>query len=235
MKCVIVEDEPLSIGILEGFLSKYGDIEVVGKFTLPLEAFEFLNNHQIDLMFLDIKMPQISGIELLKSLSTPPKTIITTAFREYAYDGFELNVIDYLLKPFSFTRFLKAMGKVDQKANFHIALNEEQLSNQEEACLYVRENRKTVKILLKDILYFESLKDYVRIHTLDKPIITYQRMSFFENRLSSSEFIRIHRSYIVSIANTHTFDSSYVKIADQMLPISRNYRISATKALRRLD
>lgn len=232
-KCIIVEDEPIAVEILETYINNLPELELTAKCQNAVEAFRVLQNSSFDLMFLDIHMPQISGLEFMKTLSNPPKIIITTAHRKYAVEGFELDVVDYLLKPVSFERFMKAVDKYYQRSKSALAANYEFSSPpNEEPFVYVKADRKVVKVFLKDILYLESMKDYVVIFQKDKKIVTKDNISFFEHRLPQNMFLRIHRSYIVSISKIHSVTKTSVEICNKELPISRNYKNSVLKTLK---
>lgn len=234
IKCIIVDDEPLAIEVIDSHIKKFDDIEVVERCNNAIKAFEILQQKQIDLIFLDIQMPKITGIDFLKTLKNPPKVIITTAYRDYAIESYELDVIDYLLKPISFERFFKAIQKFYQISN-----NQKQetvspiLENKTdtEEYLYVRADKKMQKIFLKDILYIESLKDYIKIFCAEKTIITKQPISSFEEKLPEDQFLRIHRSFIVSMPKIEAFSSHTIEIKSKELPIGRSYKNIVMKAL----
>jgi DNA-binding LytR/AlgR family response regulator len=220
-KCVIVDDEPLAIEALEILIKKLPDLEIVDKCTDAIRAFGILQKKHIDLMFLDIQMPEITGLSFLKTLKNPPFVIFTTAYREYALEAFDLDVVDYLLKPISFERLMKAINKYYQVSGRTIQPSS---SEKQKAFITVRADRKNVKINLEDILYIESLKDYVRIHTPGKRTITKSTLSSLEDQLPSEQFLRIHRSYIVSIKRIRAFTHEFVEVEDKALPIGKNYR-----------
>lgn len=223
LKCVIVDDEPLAIEVIESHLKKLDDIEIVATCANAIKAFDVLQKNNIDLLFLDIQMPRLTGIEFLKSINNPPNVILTTAYRDYALDGYDLDVVDYLLKPISFERFLKAMGKVYQRRD-HSSLNPEITPSEPEPFIFLKSDKKKVKILLKDITYIESLKDYVRVKTFQREIISYQKISNLENLLPSERFIRIHRSFIISLDKVEAFSSSRVELPGKVIPIGRIYK-----------
>jgi DNA-binding LytR/AlgR family response regulator len=231
-KCIIVDDEPLAIEVIESHLKKFNDIEIVSTCNDAIEAFEILKKRQVDLMFLDIQMPQITGLDFLKSLSKPPKVILTTAYRQYALDGYELDVVDYLLKPVSFERFMKAINKYYQYTNDSFIVSESvQTSSESDSYMYVKSDKKIVKILLKDIQFIESLKDYVQIHTTKKSIVTKNQIGALEEKLPVDKFVRIHKSYIVSISHIDAFTSSTIEIKKKELPIGRSYKNAVLKTL----
>ncbi len=238
IRCVIVDDEPLALDVLESYIDKIDDLELVARVDNAIEAFNLLNRTQVDLLFLDIQMPKLSGIELLKNISHPPKVILTTAYRDYALQGYELDVMDYLLKPISFDRFLRAITKIYQGSahaqpmpapGLTAALPE--TNTYAEAFIYLKADKKMIKVLLKDILYVESLKDYVRVRTQTKTVTAYQRISNLEEKLPEDKFIRIHRSYIIALDKVDAYSNPAVEIAGKEIPIGRNYRNEAMKAL----
>ncbi|MFB6342103.1 LytR/AlgR family response regulator transcription factor [Saccharicrinis sp. FJH62] len=229
-KCIIVDDEPLAQALMKDHVSKLEDFELVGVCSNAMEAMTALHNNKIDLMFLDIHMPQISGIEFLKILKNPPKVIFTTAYREHALEGFELDVVDYLLKPITFERFLKSVNKFYQTKSDTVQVNEG-IKGPDDSYIYVKENKMVKKIPLKDILYIEGYSEYVRIYMPDKRIITKASLTELENKLPADDFLRIHKSYIVSVPHITAFSASIIEIKEKELPIGRNYKNSVMKAL----
>ena len=231
-KCVIIDDEPLAIALIEDHVSKFSNLEVVATCNNALKGFEVLKSQEVDLVFLDIQMPMLTGIEFLKSLSNPPRVIFTTAYREYAIESYELDVVDYLLKPISFDRFFKAINKyfkvVETKSVTVVAESKLDDSTRH---IYVNMNKKHHKILFADILYAESLKDYVRIHTLDASIITKDKISDFEKKLPSS-FLRTHRSYIVNQSKITAFTAQDIEIGDIEIPIGISYKKGVLEVLK---
>lgn len=232
IKCLIVDDEPLAVEIIESYLERLDDMEVVAKCNNALRAFEILQMESIDLLFLDIQMPKLTGIDFLKTLKDPPKVILTTAYREYALEGYELDVLDYLLKPISFERFFKAVSKVYKRSS-DIADGSSSTApaNGNEPYIYLKADKKMVKVLLNDIRYIESLKDYVRIKTSGRDVITHQTISYFEEKLPEDQFIRIHRSFIVPINKIETFSASAIEVPGQELPIGRMYKNKVLEVL----
>jgi DNA-binding LytR/AlgR family response regulator len=232
MKCIIVDDEPLAIEILESYVARIENLEVAGTFRNAISAFTFLQNHSIDVIFLDIQMPKLSGIEFLKTLKNPPKVIFTTAFRDYALDGFDLEVADYLLKPIPFDRFLKAIGKVMQTS---AATTRSQPSSKTEIpydnYVYFKVDKKMIKTKMNDILFIESIKDYVKVKTYEKEIVTQQKISYLEESLPKEQFLRIHRSFIVNVEKVDAYSATDVEIGKLHLPIGRNYKNDVTKVL----
>ncbi|WP_295768061.1 response regulator transcription factor [uncultured Mucilaginibacter sp.] len=234
IRTLIVDDEPHAIEIIDKYLSNFGDVEVTGRCSDAMQAFKMLQQKHVDLMFLDIKMPGINGTDLLRSIKNPPKVIFTTAYSEYALEGFELNAVDYLLKPIPFERFLRAMDKVyqlnDSKSGVHLA--HENLAVNTDAYLYIKVDRKTIKLNINDILWIESLRDYVKVVTDSEVYISKQKISFLEEMLPERRFVRIHRSFIVSLNKIGSFYSGAIEINGHQLPIGRNYKQDLQKKLR---
>ena len=232
IKCLIVDDEPLAIQIIAQHLSQISDAELMATFQNPIEAFDFIKENEIDLLFLDIQMPLLTGIDLIKSLSAPPKVIFTTAFRNYAIESYELDVVDYLLKPITFIRFFKAINKYRSLVQLPIAVEE---APKETAPindhLYVNANKKYIKVLFEQINYVESIKDYIRIHTDKEAIMTKDRISEFEKRLPSS-FLRIHRSFIVNTTKLTAFTAKDVEIEEIEIPIGESYKKEVLEVLK---
>ncbi len=231
MKCIIVDDEPLAIEILESYVSKIESLKLEGTFRNAVDAFTFLQTNQVDLAFLDIQMPKLSGIDFLKSLRNPPKVIFTTAFREYAIDGFELEVADYLLKPIPFERFLKAVAKVSPAASQQLPTSFRHDVPPADDFVYFKVDKKMIKTKMNEILYIESIKDYVKVRTLDKEIVTQQKISYLEESLPREKFIRIHRSFIVNRDRIDAYSATDVEMGKHLIPIGRNYKNDVIKLL----
>lgn len=232
-RCLLVDDEPPALDVLRHYIEATPMLEITYECNHAIGAFEYLRMNPVDLIFLDVQMPKLLGTELLKSLNHPPKVIFTTAFRDYAVDGFELGAIDYLLKPFSFDRFLKAVHKVlelEQKAS---GVKELPIANTERF-LYVKADRKMVKVMIDDILYVESLKDYIRIFTGEHQIITKQTITALEEMLPEEDFVRIHRSFIVSIRKIDSYNQHAVFVKKLELPIGPLYKQDIMKRLSKL-
>jgi two-component system, LytTR family, response regulator len=223
--CLVVDDEPMARDVLRRYIEKLPALRLIGECSNAIDALLFLQTHTVDLMFLDIRMPELMGTELVQSLRNPPKVIFTTAFKEYALDGFELDAVDYLLKPVRFERFLKAVNKAFPK---EIKANVNSLPGLEKKTgtdfIYLRVDRKLVKIILSDILYIESAGDYVKIFTKDKSYVTRQTISSVEAMLSENEFIRIHRSFIISVSKIKSFTNELVEIGNKELPVGKLYK-----------
>jgi two-component system, LytTR family, response regulator len=229
LNTLIIDDEPLALDVLETYINQMPELNLVARCSNALEANELLRKNQIDLIFLDIQMPQVSGVDFIKTLANPPMFIFTTAFSHYALEGYELNAIDYLLKPISIERFMKAVNK---------ALEQAELRKREEAgentpgegieFFFVKADKKLVKIKYDEILYIEGLKDYVIIRLEQGRVVTLQTMKSLEDKLPLSKFKRIHRSYIVSLDKIHAVDGTSVDVYEKgqikQLPIGKNYR-----------
>lgn len=233
-RVLIVDDEPHAIEVIEKYLAMFSQMELVGKCTDAIQAFQLLQQKQVDLMFLDIKMPGINGTDLLRSLKNPPKVIFTTAYSEYALEGFDLNAVDYLLKPIPFDRFMRAVGKLYQGNDNRSApmVSYEAPVSDKEAFIYLKVDRKTIKISINDILWIESLRDYVKVVVKEQVYITKQKISLLEEMLPESKFVRIHRSFMVAIAKIDSFYSYSIEINGHELPIGRNYKQDVQKKLK---
>lgn len=231
IKCLIVDDEPLARKIIRRYIEQVPTLELAGECANAIQAFTFLQQHNVDLMFLDIRMPQLNGNDFLKTLKNPPKVIFTTAYSEYALEGYELDVVDYLMKPIPFDRFLKAVNKAYQQT----AIKPEPVNTAEEkkvdSFVYFRADRKMVKVTLRDILYIESMKDYVKVFTINGMIITKQSISSVEAMLPEKEFVRTHRSFIVSTRHIKSFTSDLIEIQDAEIPIGKLFRNEVMKTL----
>jgi Response regulator of the LytR/AlgR family len=213
-RCLIIDDEPLAIDVIENYLQRL-HITQIHRCENAIDAFQLLQQQSFDIIFLDIEMPMLSGFDLLKSISNPPQIIVTTAYRDYAVEGFEFEVLDYLLKPISFPRFMKAMER---------AFKNSPVVKPESDVLFLKVDRKFVKIDISDILYIESLKDYVRVKTHDDAFVTYQSLTSITEKLPKDKFIRIHRSFTIAIDKVKTIKGNFVEIGAQQIPISREQR-----------
>lgn len=233
---IIVDDEPLAQEVLETYVEKMPELNLVQKCSNALEANEALKNHEIDLMFLDIQMPQLTGIDFLKTLAHPPLVIFTTAYPNYAIEGFELNALDYLLKPISLERFMKAVNKAIEQVDMQRRLEENQEEEDETAptvegnpdFIFVKADKKLVKVNYRDIIYIEGLKDYVIIRQDADRVITLQTMKSLEKKLPQDHFKRIHRSFIVNLDRINAIVGNMVEVVEKgkpkHLPIGKNYR-----------
>ena len=230
--CLAVDDEPPALEVLKRYIASVHSLELTAACVDAVEALNTLQRQPIDLLFLDIQMPQILGTDFIRTLKNPPKVIFTTAFRKYAVEGFELDAVDYLLKPISFDRFLKAINKV-----LHVAVPDHvktDLSEVKQVHDYIsfRSDRRMIKVALQDILYIESIKDYIKVVTSTSTILTKQPISSVEEILPADLFIRIHRSYIVSLRKIESYNHELVWVAKKELPISRMYRHEVNRLLK---
>jgi DNA-binding LytR/AlgR family response regulator len=234
ISCLAVDDEPPALDVLRKYISSVQSLELVGTCSDAVEALNSIRQRSVDLIFLDIQMPQILGTDFLRTLKNPPKVIFTTAFRKFAIEGFELDAVDYLLKPISFERFLKAVNKVmDASLNGTLNIeNEQQAKTTNDNSIYFRSDRKMIKVNLSDILYIESIKDYIKVVGVSGTVITKQSISSVEEDLPKDMFIRIHRSYIVALNNIESYSNELIWIGKAELPISRMYRHEVEKILK---
>jgi DNA-binding LytR/AlgR family response regulator len=234
IKCLVVDDEPPAREILKQHIAGVEALELTGTCANAVEAISFLKDNPVDLIFLDIQMPQLLGTNFIRTLKNPPKVIFTTAFRKYALEGFELDAVDYLLKPISLERFLKGVNKVLQ-INFSadhtsspVIENHKEPAN---SFLYFRADRKMVKVFFSDILFIEALKDYIKIVTQNKVIVTKYVLTTLAELLPADEFLRIHKSYIVAINKIESFNADTIQIAKHELPIGRLYKYDVARIL----
>lgn len=232
LKCLIVEDEPLAAEGLEAFIRQTPVLEFAGACSDALAALEFLKNRPVDVLFLDIHLPKLKGLDFLKTLKNPPQVILTTAYHQYALEGYELNVVDYLLKPFGFPRFLAAVDKLRIPAQAQPApVNPAPLR----PFHFFNENKRQVKVFNDEILYVESLKEYVKIHTTTgDTIVTRFQLGEFEGHLKDDNLLRIHRSFLVAKDKVRAFSAAEVEVEGRKLPIGSSYRAAVDKALQML-
>lgn len=230
--CIIVDDEPIAREILENHLQKIDTVKVIGTCKNAIEAFNLINSNKIDVVFLDINMPEISGLSFARSINKNIKIIFTTAYREYAVDGFDLKAVDYLLKPISFERLLQAIHKY---LNENITASpdiKKDLIQEKSDFIFVRSDRKMIKINFSEINYIESLGDYLKIHLQDRVIVTRETITSIEAKLPKNDFLRVHRSYIVSINKIESYTHEFVEVNKKAIPISRSYK---NAIIQRLD
>ena len=231
VQCLIVDDEPMARDVVRRYIEQMPSLQIAGEFGNAIDATLFLQKNTVDMIFLDIRMPQLNGTDFVRSLRTVPKIIFTTAHKEYAHEGFELDVVDYLLKPIRFDRFLRAVNKAfpsgQHDGKIAMAIGPE--TKFASPFIYVKVDRKMIKVMLDEILYIESDKDYVKIFTTGSAIITRQTISSIEAMLSENKFFRIHRSFIVSLEKIKSFTNETVEIGNKELPIGKLYRNSFLK------
>ncbi|PHN08360.1 LytR/AlgR family response regulator transcription factor [Flavilitoribacter nigricans] len=238
LTCIIIEDEPLARNLLTEYIAMISTLELLESFSNPVKALDFLRTREPDILFLDVQMPEITGISLLKILKTKPIVILTTAYSEYAIEGYELDVTDYLLKPITFERFLKAVEKATDRLADPGNSSAKGTTIREEApatlqpidYLFVKDGTRHVKLRLNEIRFIKGLKDYIAIHTPKGKITTLQRLKTLEEQLPASHFVRVHHSYIVALEWIDIIDRDSVQIGETVIPVSDTYR-KAFKAI----
>jgi DNA-binding LytR/AlgR family response regulator len=224
INCIAIDDEPLALSKLEGFVSKVPELNLIRTFDNAIEAIGWLKENSVDLIFLDIQMEQLTGIQFLEATGTASRIIITTAYDQYAIKGFELNVTDYLLKPFSFQRFVQAVNKV--MGYFTQNHEAQQPSHKDESYLFVKTEYRLERVDIDDILYIEGMKDYLRIICTGRKIMTLQSFSKIEESLPSNKFCRVHKSFIVAIDKIRSIERGVILISDRRIPVSNTYKES---------
>lgn len=213
VKCLVVDDSSAAVDLMVSHISKISELTLVGTCHSAVEAMELVKNQTVDLMFLDIEMPVMNGLEYLKTVKHPPKVIITTAYRKYAIDGYDLDIIDYLLKPISFERFVKAVERSHERF----------LNQKTDDYFFVNINKKHIKLWYKDLLYIESLKDYIRIHTVDQQLVVKMNIGKIYQQLPKHLFIRVHRSFIVAVEKVTAYTQKDIEIGNTEIPIGNSY------------
>lgn len=214
--CIIVEDEPLATEVLQDYIAQTPFLQLKATCNDAMYAMELLQRERVDVIFLDIHLPRLKGYDFIKALKHPPQIIITSAHQEYALKGYELNILDYLLKPIEFSRFLMAVNKLRPSGGMQPA--------KERAAIFFNVNKKKVKVYLDEILYIESLKEYIRITTCSKSILTKFQMGQIEEMLESNQFLRVHRSFIVARGRVDAFTATDIEVGGKQIPIGRNYK-----------
>lgn len=231
--CVIIDDEPIAIRVIKNHLKAFSDFKIVAECGNALEAMPILSKEKVDLLFCDIQMPQITGVDFVRTLAHPPKVIFTTAYRDYAIEAFELNVVDYLLKPISFERFTKAVHnfmELQSLQNISKGFDEIEINSKRDF-IFLKADKKHYKVDLCNILYFESLGDYVIAFTKDKKIVTKEKISVLAENLPQNHFLQIHRSFIVSIPKIESVGPGFVEINKKKLPVGRSYKSELSNLL----
>ena len=226
MKCLILDDEPLAIDVIDNYLKRLPNLEVY-KSGNAIDALQILQKEKMDLIFLDIEMPLMSGLDFLKTMKTPPAIVITTAYRDYAVEGYDHDVIDYLVKPISFPRFMKAFEKVVKHIQVHTPINSDAESDR--GFLFLKVNGKFVKIAIADILYVESLKDYIKVVTAANFWISYQTLTSITEKLPEEKFMRIHRSFTIALDKVDALEGGNVEIGGKLIPVSRDSKSDLVK------
>lgn len=236
IRCLIIDDEPLAVRLVAAYCARVPQLEVVATCNNAIEALSILTHTRIDLLFLDIKMPRMPGTEFLRSLPDPPMVIFITAYREYAFDGYDLGIVDYLLKPLSFARFMKAVAKVGRflpvaATNYAQSTEGGRFSA---PFLYFRIDKEMVKVMLDDILFIESRREYAMLHLQDnRTLLVKQSISSLEKILSPHHFVRVHRSYVVTTMRVESFTASQLRIGDRVIPIGRLYKAKTEQVLKK--
>ena len=233
IRCISIDDEPLAHKVIRAYCERLVFLELVESFKSAVDAMGYLTAEQVDLIFLDINMPVLKGLDFLRALRNPPMVIITSAHQEYALDGYELNVLDYLLKPFSFERFLKAVNKAAHLQHLETPPPASPISTpapETPARIFVKSDKKTHQIHLADIRYLESAGSYVKIHLQDETLLVLDRLSHFESTLPA-DFVRVHKSFIVAIPKINTIEGNRIFIGDQAIPIGQVYKLNLQRAL----
>ena len=234
IKCVIIDDEPLAIKVVENHLKEFQNFEVIETFNNPIEALSLLEKGNVDALFLDINMPKMNGLDFAKTLNSKMNVVITSAYREYAVESFDLNVLDYLVKPIPFNRFLKTINKITQQVYLQKGIQKEEDSSNE-SFIFLKVDKKLVKIKFKDILYIESLKDYIKVFTTLGNYLVHKSLTSITEELPDTNFIRIHRSYTIAIDKVKSVEGNLVEIATTKIPIGRKYVNHAKRIILNID
>jgi two-component system, LytTR family, response regulator len=228
MKCVILDDEPLAVELIASYINETDNLQLAFASTNAFEAIQYIQKNEVDIVFLDMQMPELSGIQVLKIIGTGYKVIFTTAYTDYALDGYEYNITDYLLKPISFERFTKAIEKINQNNNnTNVSWDTNQgnhVMRSENDFIFIKSDSKMIKINLADILFIEGLKDYLSIQTNTEKLITLQNLKTFEQHLNPQQFMRVHKSYIVSLNKIATIERNRIFIGEHVIPVGDTYR-----------
>ena len=233
IKCLVIDDEPIAIDIITSYIENIGELELAGTCNNAFEAYSLLQKQKVDLLILDIKMPQLTGLEFIKSLDTKPLIILITAYSEHALESYEYDVVDYLVKPVSLQRFLKAISKVFNRLQLKPNVAESISNKKEESYIYVKSDKKMIRIMLNEILYIEGFGNYVKVITEKKEIVTYQTLNLLEKELTKDGFLRIHKSFIISLKKVESFTNDSVEITKREIPIGNSYKQSVIKFLNR--
>ena len=228
--CLVIEDEPLAAEILRDYIAEVSDLHLIAVCRDVMTASGFLRSHPIDVLFVDIHLPKIKGIDFIKTIQNQYQVILTTAYDQYAIEGYNLNVVDYLLKPIEFSRFLQAIQKI--KKNETIATEQADVSTRKGAFHFFNVDKRQVKVYLEDILYIESLKEYVKIHTAQQNLVTKIQIGEFESLLPSPNLIRVHKSFMINLDKVTAYSANAIEIGDHEIPIGRTYKELITKHLK---
>ena len=231
IKVLIIDDEPLAIKVIETHLREFKNFEIVATFNDPIAALETLKQEAIDVIFLDINMSKMNGLEFLKTVTIQPNVVITTAYREYAVESFDLDVLDYLVKPIPFTRFLKAVNKITQKIQLQRGIHKTEEENNTEGFIFLKVEKKLVKIKFDTILYIESLKDYIKVFTTTGDFLVHKSLTSITEELPTEKFLRIHRSFTIAIDKVDSIEGNLIEIASKRVPIGRKYVANTKKII----
>lgn len=221
IKCVLIDDEPLATKVLMNYFTNFSDFEIIGTFHNPIEALDFINSNSIDVVFLDIHMPVMTGFELIRLIENKTKIVITTAFREFAAESYELDVLDYLVKPIPLPRFIKCIHKIEADYNLKNNLKIENLKI--DPHIFIKVDKKMVKIIIDEILFIEGMKEYIKVVTADKTYITHKSLTALSEELPEDQFTRIHKSYIIAVNKVKSIEGNRIQVHSYTLPIGRNY------------
>lgn len=221
IKCVLVDDEPLAIKVLQNYFVNFSEFEVIATFNNSLEALDFINHNLVDTIFLDINMPMMTGFELISLMENKPKVVITTAFREFAAESYDLEVLDYLVKPIPLPRFIKCINKITTEFSLKNNLKMEPV--RVDSHIFIKVDKKMVKINIDEILFIEGMKEYIKVVTVDKTYITHKSLSSQSEELSSDQFMRIHKSYTIALDKVKSLEGNRIQIHSYTVPIGRNY------------
>lgn len=232
IKYIIVDDETASHDVIKDYADNLSSLSHQKSCYNAFEAIDYLSKNSVDLIFLDINMPKLTGLDFLKTLSNPPKVIITSAYKEFALEGYELNITDYLLKPFNFNRFVKAINKV-QESTAQTSKTVQTTESSEDAKIFVKEDKKYHQIKLKDILFIEAYGNYVKLHLTNKMIVSHQTLISFTQSLPEDQFIRVHKSFIISIDKIELIEGNRIHIQEHKIPIGKMYKLNVYKLIER--
>ncbi|MDQ6530150.1 LytTR family DNA-binding domain-containing protein [Flavobacterium sp. LHD-85] len=221
IKCVLIDDEPLAIKVLQNYFTNFTDFEVVATFNNSLEALDFINSTPVDAVFLDINMPMMTGFELISLIENKTKVIITTAFREFAAESYDLDVLDYLVKPIPLPRFIKCINKITTEYNLKNNIKVETAKG--DSHIFIKVDKKMMKINIEEILFVEGMKEYIKVVTPDKTYITHKSLTSLSEELPADRFLRIHKSYVIALNKVKSIEGNRVQIQSYNIPIGRNY------------
>ena len=221
IKCVLIDDEPLAIKVLQNYFNNFTDFEVIGTFNNSLEALDFINSTTVDAVFLDINMPMMTGFELISLIENKTKVIITTAFREFAAESYDLDVLDYLVKPIPLPRFIKCINKITTEYNLKNNIKVE--TTKGDSHIFIKVDKKMMKINIEEILFIEGMKEYIKVVTPDKTYITHKSLNSLSEELPADRFLRIHKSYVIALNKVKSIEGNRIQIQSYTIPIGRNY------------